>query len=323
MKILSTIPYALAFCAALAVLSGCGAPATPSVSWMPMMGRNATLIVHPDHGPSWMAPEAKTRDLLYISDVGTNDVYVYSYSQGKLVGTLKGFSRPSGLCVDAAGDVFVTELNAFKVREYAHGGTRPLATLSDPGEDPGDCSIDPTTGNLAVSNVSTPSSDPGDVVIYKNARGIATIYRDPEISYDEFCGYDNQGNLYVDGMKSGAFQFAELPSGKTTFTNITLNESFSYGGAAQWDGKYMAVGDYESKVIYQFSISGEYGTAVGSTHLQDSSFAIGFWIQGSTVVGPNDDSANVMFWKYPAGGSHTKTIGGLRYPWGSTVSLAK
>jgi hypothetical protein len=323
MNISSAFRVALGLCTALAMLSGCGASATPPAPWGPIMGQNASLPVRADHGPSWMAPDAKTSDLLYVSDVGTNDVYVYSYSQGKLVGTLKGFSRPSGLCVDAAGNVFITELDAFDIVEYAHGGTSPLATLSDPGEDPGDCSVDPTTGDLAVTNVSTPSSSPGDVAIYKNAQGRPKTYKEPEISYYQFCGYDNRGNLFVDGAKTGAFHLAELPNGKTSFRNITLDKSFSYAGAVQWDGKHVAVGDYESNVIYRFRISGSRGTSVGSTPLHHSSFAIGFWIEGSTVVGPNDDSANVMFWKYPGGYSPIKTISGLRNPWGSTVSLSQ
>lgn len=270
-----------------------------------------------------MAPDAKTIGLLYVSDVGTDDVYVYSYPKGKLKGTLTGFNRPSGLCVDKAGDVFIPELFAFQIREYRHGAAKPMATLKDPGEEPGDCSVDPRTGNLAVTNVSSAYSDPGNVLVYAHAKGKPRTYKDRQISYYQFCGYDDSGNLYVDGDQAGEFAFAELASGSKSFTNISLDESISYGGAVQWDGNDVAVGDYESNVIYEFSISGNTGTEVQETDLNGSSFPIGFWIQGSTVVGPNDDSANLMFWNYPAGGSPMKTIGNLSYPWGSTVSLAR
>jgi hypothetical protein len=269
-----------------------------------------------------MAPDAKKDNLLYISDLGTADVYVYSYPGGALEGTLTGFNRPWGLCANKAGNIFVTDQSGSQIREYAHGGTKPLATLKDPGEDPGGCSVDPTTEDLAVANISTPGSDPGDVAIYKKARGARRAYKDPGISYYEYCGYDNQGNLYVDGMKESDFAFAELPKGKTSFVNIGLNENIRFGGSVQWDGKYVAVRDYEANVIYQFSISGSGGTETGSTPLDGSSYAVQFWVQGSNVVAPNADSANVMFWKYPAGGSPTKTINGLTTPWGVTISMA-
>jgi hypothetical protein len=312
---------AVGICAALPMFSGCGAPQMPSVSRV-LPPQNAILDVHPDQGPSWMARDATTNTLLYVSDVGTYDVYVYAYPGGTRQGKLTGFKRPLGVCADKSGDVFVTNLDTSEILEYAHGGTKPIAVLKDPGEEPGGCAVDPTTGNLAVTNLSTPYSNPGDVAIYARAQGTPRQYRDAAINYYDFCGYDNQGNLYVDGMKSGAFQFAELPKGKVLFTNIKLNEHFSYGGAVQWDGNDIAVGDYESQTIYRFHISGATGTEVGATHLDGSNFPIGFWIEGSTVIGPNDDGANIMFWKYPQGGSHTKRIGGLRNPWGATISAA-
>ncbi len=270
-----------------------------------------------------MAPDAKKNDLLYVSDAGTDDVYVYSYPQGALVGTLTGFTRPAGLCVDTAGDVYVTDLFAFQIVEYSHGGTTPIATLNDRRKEPGDCAFDPTTGNLAVTNVSSPYGNPGNVAIYKRATGKPKLYKDSEISYYEFCAYDDRGNLYVDGTNAGEFALAEIPGGQMAFTNITVDKSIAYAGALAWIRGDLAVGDYESKVIYEFSISGDSGTEVRATHLKRSSFPIGFWIQGSTVIGPNDDSANVMFWRYPKGGFPFKTIGGLHNPWGSTVSRAK
>jgi hypothetical protein len=312
--------YALGVCAAV-TLVGCSASQI-SLDPRETVGQNATLAAHPDRGRSWMAPAAKKENLVYISDLGTDDVYVYSYPGGKLEGTLTGFNRPWGLCVDKAGHVFVTDDTAFQILEYAHGGANPLAILKDPGEDPGGCSVDPTTGNLAVANISTPATYPGDVAIYKKARGARKAYKDPQISFYEYCGYDNQGNLYVDGMKGGTFAFAELPEGKHSFVNIALNEDIAFGGSVQWDGTYVAVRDYEANVIYQFSINGSSGTETGSTPLNGSSYAVQFWVQGSDVVGPNADSANVMFWKYPAGGSPTQTISGLTTPWGVTVSMA-
>ena len=49
---------------------------------------------------------------------------------------------------------------------------------------------------------------------------------------------------------------------------------------------------------------------------------IGFWIQGSTVVGPDAGANDVAFYKYPAGGKPTKTLekGYFDDPQGSAIS---
>jgi DNA-binding beta-propeller fold protein YncE len=219
-----------------------------------------------------MLAEAGSEDLLYISDQGTNDVYVYSYPKGRLKGTLTGFTGPDGECVDAMGDVFVTNFYSHDIIEYAHGGTSPIATLSDPGYVPKGCSIDPTTGNLAVTNFESTGSAAGNVAIYKNAMGSPeAYYTDPAIYYMYYCGYDNAGNLFVDGNTSGsAFAFGELPSGGSAIKKISLNQSIGSPGGVQWDGTHVAVGDSGANVIYQFTVSGKKGTKVGSTPLGDA-----------------------------------------------------
>ena len=82
-------------------------------------------------------------DLLYVDDGGTDYsgayALAYTYPQGKHVATLTGFRRLTGECSDANGDVFIVapgeELsNPTTVYEFAHGGTSPIAELSDPGE---------------------------------------------------------------------------------------------------------------------------------------------------------------------------------------------
>ena len=73
-------------------------------------------------------------------------------TRGKLVGTFDvgfgGSYGESGDCTDANGNVFIS--NDDNVFEYAHGGTEPIATLDLPGSNAIGCSVDPTTGNLAV-----------------------------------------------------------------------------------------------------------------------------------------------------------------------------
>jgi len=357
--------YALGFCAAFAILAGCGggsqsqlAPsgpfqqqsgAQPRLGQLPeglvntaMSGAAQTGVVamHPDHGRSWMSPSVTSKDLLYISNYAANSVVVYSYPQDKLVGTLTGFHEPDGICTDKKGDVWIVNNEVSQtsedVVEYKHGGTKPIATVYDPGEIPVSCSIDPTTGNLAVTNIETYASGPGSVALYAHAKGSATLYPVPKMLEVYFCGYDDKGNLFVDGVGSYGFLFAELPKGKKTFTNITLKGvTILYPGGVQWDGKHVAVGDQEyqrvgsppeyDSAIYQTTGAG--GKIVGTTVLTGSHDVSQFWIEGKTVIGgdtspyyyktPDDE----VFYKYPAGGKPTKTLKkGFDRPYGVAIS---
>jgi hypothetical protein len=278
-------------------------------------------IVHPDHTKSWMAPDAKKDNLLYLTDEEADDVYVYSWPRGELKGTLTGFDAPNGECVDKAGEVFVANEDKSQILEYAHGGTSPIKTLSDPGQYPVGCSVDPTTGNLAVTNIDTPKGGPGNVAIYTDAHGSPTAYTAAIFYYYFFCGYDNDGNLYVDGTDTGnTFEFAELLSGGSSFTTVTLNQSIEFPGGVQWDGNHVAVGDQEEPYIYEFTISGSTGTKVGATPLNDTNDVAQFWKQGLKVVAPDFLNSEVQIFRYPAGGMATKTIPNISTPIGSVVS---
>jgi DNA-binding beta-propeller fold protein YncE len=261
-------------------------------------------------------------DLLYVSDTETSDVYVFSYPKGKHVQTLTGFADPAGECVDTSGDVFVTNTGGSNVLEYAHGGSSVIRTLNDSGYFPIGCSVDPVTGNLAVTNFSTSNSGPGNLVIYRHAKGKPTgNYTDSAINNMLLCSYDDAGNLFLDGLTQGSvFQFAELRKGGTALLNVKLNQSIQNAGGVEWDGTHVAVGDQATNVIYQFAISGKKGKKVGSTPLSGASEVFQFWIDGAKAIGPNAYGGDVGIWRYPAGGSAIRTIGGLYAPLGAVVS---
>jgi hypothetical protein len=314
MKIWRLILSAPGICAAAAALAGCGGGGLSTES-IPARSAHA----------SRMGPNAKKQDLLYISDYGDGAVYVYTWPTSKLVGTLSGFRRATGECVDKAGDVWITSYVSAEIVEYAHGGTTPIATLSDPGEYPISCSVDPTTGNLAVGNIETTDDQQGSVAIYPNAQGTPTLYTDPGIDRVFFMDYDDKGNLFIDGRpnSSDGFVFAELPEGSGTFTDITLDQSIGMPAGVQWNGKDVVVGDQQAPYIYRFRLYGSSGTEVGDTPLDGGADVVQFCIQGKKVVGPNADSGNAMVWKYPKGGSATKTIDGLDLPFGAVISKAE
>jgi hypothetical protein len=319
---------------ALAILAGCNGiesqsePSTSNAQSLQrppsLAGVNGAKSLRPDRRASWMAPDLKRKDLLYISDQ-TGDVYVFSYPRGKLKGTLTGFADPQGECADKAGDVWVSLFSGQELLEYAHGGTSSIGSVSDPGYLLEGCSVDPTTGNLAAADFAGMNSTSGGVSIYADAQGTPTTYIDPGLYLVFSLGYDNKGNLFVDGetQTGGTFAFAELPKGSSTFTNLTLDKTIGTPGTVQWDGRHVTVGDAKAGVIYRVKIAGSSATVVGTTTLTDANGAFQSFIDGKKVVNPNVNSANVMFWSYPAGGNPVKTLTGFVDPFGSAVSRGK
>lgn len=180
-------------------------------------------------GRSWVLPDARSENLLYIADAGSGGVLVYSYLPAlKFVGVLSEPPTPGGERVDAAQDLFVTDVSPLShvTYEYAHGGESPIGVFADPGGSPSACSIDPTTGDLAVASVRSSGTTHGKLAIYKRARGTAKVYGDAAFRDMMFCGYDAAGDLFVDGIGSGsAFQMAELPKGGKTLAEVTLDHA--------------------------------------------------------------------------------------------------
>ncbi len=305
---------------AAAMLAGCAVPQPPGA--IP----HTAAAAHAERGKSWMLPEAKREDLLYVTNSGRGShgsggsVSVFSYPKGTLVGQLTAFSDPDGACVDNVGNVFLSDDNYRQIFEYAHGGSQAIRTLADQ-QQPVGCSIDPISGNLAVANVD------GSVAIYRNAKGSPQMYHDPILIDAYYCAYDDGGNLFVDGFnyynENHNFQFAELPSGKRRFTNITLSETLETPVGVQWDGKYITVGDGWSgnHAVYRVQASGSQGVVKRKISLTDA-LPEGYWIDGKRLINPDFFAGQVEFFNYPAGGSATKVItSGIDLPSAATVSL--
>ncbi|HEV3195549.1 MAG TPA: hypothetical protein VGZ06_05380 [Candidatus Cybelea sp.] len=308
---------------AMATFAGCGAP-QPSTT--PFVPQNAPVAQNSSLARSWMLPEAKSKDLLYVANVYT--ITVYSYPQGKLVGTLKDFYKPYGECVDKSGDVYVTDSSFGKIYEYAHGSTKPIHTLNDPSYVPYGCAVDPTTGDLAVANYSDDSAREGNVMIYHKAKGFPKSYIGYGFYYYYYLGYDPKGNLYVDGLFGSygdGFEFGELRKGGSQINPILLPQTIRAPGGIQWDGQYLALGDNAGAAIYQFSFSASKATLEGTTPLTGAGNVGQFGIAGSSVVTPNQffSSSGVLVFPYPGGGAATKTIThGVFYPFSAVVSPA-
>jgi hypothetical protein len=207
--------------------------------------------------------------------------------------------------------------------KYAHGGTDPIAILGDPAGLPIYCSVDPKTGNLAV--VDYPLQNGGaTLAIYEKARGKPKLYTKPGFGMIS-CGYDDRGNLFVDGdVIGGSLQFAELPAGHDSFVRITLPQQFEFPGGVQWDGKHVAVGDYRAGVVYRFDVAHKKGTEVGTTPLDGSAEVSQFFVAGSRVIAasaPQEYEGYVKVYEYPAGGHALRRLSNFSSPAGVVVSL--
>jgi hypothetical protein len=294
---------------------------------------------------SWMQSKAApAKALLYIADGATDDVFVYDYKTSQLVGTLHGMKQPYGMCVDAQGSVWITDLSAGAVVKYPHGKIVQAKRFATDGRAVG-CSVDPTSGNLAVANVTT-SSGGGSIRVFSSSGH--TDYANPQCYTLEQPGYDSQGNLYVEAYSpSNAVVVCELPHGGNALQPIAVDRELTGAGSAMWDGKYITLTEesYQgnsSTAIHQMVATTSGGLqTVGTTVLTDPCHnSIDIWqpfIVGSknTPVNTQQGDAVVAFdtscqarerskmWAYPASGAPLPdSIFPVKAPDGNAVSLA-
>ncbi len=251
-----------------------------------------------------------------FDDIGTDYsgayVLVYTYPGGKHVNTLSGFHHLTGECSDAKGNVFIlapgeeeqySNQGPTTIYEYAHGGSTPIASLTETGYGLG-CAIDPTTGNLAVANPNDEANPYhkgyGDVAVFAGASGEPTMFYSSTLFNFWYCGYDDKGNLYLSTGVSGGYELASLDAGSSSIEPVDLKTKL-YGATyfvptPQWDGKEMTVSSTLTQVrgeedtgpvnLYRLSISGSHAKTVGTTRLnapQDKQRGQ-TWIQGGTIA---------------------------------------
>lgn len=280
---------------AIAMLTGCQAPPqSPGAGALPLSVVRA----------------ARQRDLLYVSSL-SGSVSFYTYPQGKLVGTLTDSDGEGGLCSDRQGNVYVPSPEYARVTVYAHGGTTPTATLVD-DSGPLECAVDPKSGDLATS------SEAGVLEIYPGGGGTPASYSIVGVAALFFCTYDDKGDVFADGEDdAGSFELVELAHGSSTLKIVTVNATVPDETAIAWNGKYLLLQTAETSGNATFAfvkVSGSNGKIVGTTTLTAAENSYGptqFWIQGRTLIEPEDGNADVGLWNYRAGGSPAKTLQSL------------
>jgi hypothetical protein len=297
---------ALASLGALLALAACGGAATQPVPGIPSAARVHT---------------AKSRALVYVSDLLHDEVFVYTFPQLRPAGTLTGFSRLEGLCGDAAGNVWVMDAGTRTLYKFKHAGISPVAAVRDPGGVPFSCAVNPSDGDLAVSNAST-GDGRGNIAIFNHAHRDAQIYRPQPggIYYFKFASYDASGNLWVDGVdRHGGFAYAELAAGQKKLTSAELTGSpiQSPGGVMYALGSVAIADAGATAAIYQTSGS----SVTGTTPLLDACAVQQFFVTERVVAVASTcpGSGELQVYDYPAGGKAKNQIG-VSEPVGVTIS---
>ncbi len=319
MKLLSFAGRAAVTCVSVAVITACsgmqgaGNPGPAGsgfeASVQPNHSRTKLLMlakstriglvpqIHHKRGKSWIGPDAGRQYLLYASDLsnGTVDIYNYRVKAGKLYGQITGFDEPYGQCIDKSKNIYIADEGTSIIYEFAHGGITPINSASDQYGYPIGCSVDPTTGNVAVANLYGFASGSGGIDIFSGGlSGTQTYYTDASAAFMWPPGYDQYGNLFVEGQDiSDANTLLELPSGSSAFTTIT-GLTIGYPASVQrWKG-YMAVTDqgYQgtTDAIYTVSITGSAATIINTTQLTDDCYpsenyfdAVQPFLNGTTI----------------------------------------
>jgi hypothetical protein len=307
-----TLPRsALSVGAASALLAGCGA-SSPPVS-MPVEAAYATRA-------------AMNNTLLYASSDDGTLVSIYTFPQGKLVMSFDPPGGAGGLCSDKKGDVFIAEPFERIIGEYPHGSAQPIATFEfkpNPYVTPNSCAFDDTTRELAVANQT------GSVGVFNLGSGAVTMYTYAGIEKFFFCTYDAEGNLFASAQAfSGNSLILELSHGSSQLMPVRFPFTINTPVVVQWDGTYLAVNNAFTShhvKITRLAVQ-NYRAKVKDTVILKGQppYASEFWIQGDALFCPDQQSDNIAWWKYPAGGKPEHTIrSGNSYNYGVTLSAAK
>lgn len=329
MRNLNLSRRAVSFTVVCLLLAGCGGSQTS----LPTGARLAQTSAAQPNGKDLVYVASTSSFICFPYLCATGEVGVYTFPEGNFVKSWVGPKNSSvadGECADAAGEIFVTYSQKSgsdwtgEVLKFAHGGTKPVGTLSNESAFPTACSVDPVSGDLAVVSNSS-NGRTGILSVYSDGSGSPTDYSYTGI-YFYGVSYDDKGNIFVDGTYGSSVTFAELPKGGHSFKSIKLQ--LKYPGVLQWDGAHVTMGFFQSAprrpwghpMIYQLELRGNAGRIVGVTHLKSTyrDDVPQYWVAGKQIV--------AVWFEEPAGcpvsgcGPQLGTVGLWDYPTGQVIS---
>jgi SMP-30/Gluconolactonase/LRE-like region len=287
-------------------------------------GRLHTHLLHEK-----IAANVKT---LWVGDSGDNDVQIFTFPKPTYIGSAppppEGFSEPQGMCSDKNGNVFIANTGNSTIDEYAPNGTFTQA-LSDPGEFPAGCAVDPKSGTLAVSNIISTSDNAGGISLYKNASGSPQQLTDPNMFEVFFLAYYGKtGKLYYSGFNNSFYAAIDSYIDGTFKPFIVSGETIGFPGTVAWGyaTKSLVIGDQDTFSSPTFLQVRSTGKVIGTTTLSCSSGdcdAVQAAVHGNYIVVPDAGNLGIGIFPYPAGGNALYMITGFGQPIGAAVSVVK
>jgi hypothetical protein len=254
-----------------------------------------------------------TATKIFVSDFNNDFVSIFN-PKGKQLAQITGLVNPQALAIDAKGNLYVANTGGSEILVYAPPYKKAPKTISDSGQYPVGISVLNNGEFIAVSNIFTTSSGPGSVTLYKNGKQTANV-TSSTFAKAYFCGFDANGNLYVDGLDSNASpvvgEIVKATKGGKTISNLTTGNTIVFPGDINVTAKgEIAIGDQgngagSSVYTYKAPKKGSLGTPVATTALtgtgDDVTFALtstdkDLWIADALNL-------NSAEYAYPKGGS--------------------
>jgi hypothetical protein len=172
-------------------------------------GSNTNPAEMPAAPPRTLPAATANGSLVYVSDTAKNLIAVFDRS-GTVIGTItQGLKYPSGLFVDSAHNLWVANAGDSNVLEFARGGTKPIATLSDGSAYTQDVTICPN-GNIYVATLL------GAITEYTGKKHRMA----GSLGYDgmefQFVTCDRAGNVFATGVLGTNGQVVEFAGGTSS-----------------------------------------------------------------------------------------------------------
>jgi len=188
-------------------------------------------------------------------------------------GVAATFKSPSGVAVDGAGTVYVSDTGNNLIRKITSGGA--VSTLAGGG----------SAGGTASGN----ANGVGTAATFSGPMGLAV---------------DGSLNVYVVDQYNSRIRKIDPSGAVTTFTTAV---SFPWGVAV--GGSYVYVGDTNNQRVCRFALAGGACTAIGGTASPAFNYPQGVAVDGSGNVFVADNFNNLIR-KIDASGAVTTVAGG-------------
>lgn len=215
----SGIRYAAVAAMVLSLSAGCaGGSSTPLT---PASGQSSS---HIKHGTS-------SCPCLYVANYSSNSVTVYAAGTlgnvapiQNISGGATGLQGPSGVAVDAMGNIYVSNDTGQSITVYsagANGNAAPIQTISGSYtglDDPSGIALNPVNSDVYVQNYEN-ASGTGSITAYpQNANGNVTpsaVIQGPYTKLDTAWGValDSGGNIYNANVDSSVTVYAAGSTG--------------------------------------------------------------------------------------------------------------